>query len=113
MKLYSVLFLSESLFAEAAPAIPSYEGTFFKMVLSLVGLLALVLITIWLLKKMSHGRFGSFGAQKSIQILEKKSLSPKTLLYIVEIDGKKVLLAESQLEVRAILPLHPDQEDFS
>jgi flagellar biogenesis protein FliO len=79
---------------------PSYEGTLIKMVLTLAGLVTLVFLTIWVLKKVSHGRFGNFGSQKKISIVEKKPLSPKTLLYLIEVDGKKVLLSESQLEVR-------------
>ena len=39
---------------------------------------------------------------KNIKILEKRAISPKSLLYIVEIDGKKILISESNLEVRKI-----------
>lgn len=88
---------------------PSYEGAFIKMLLTLGGLLALVFLTIWLLKKMTNGRFGSLGTQKKIHILEKKPLSPKTLLYLIEIDGKKALISESQLEVRTLLPLTEEE----
>ena len=86
-----------------SPPIPSYEGIFIKMMLSLGAILALVLVTIWLLKKLSHGRIGGFGSQKKILILEKKNLSPKTLLYLIELEGKKILISESQFEVRMLL----------
>jgi len=88
---------------------PSYEGAFIKMLLTLGGLLALVFLTIWILRKMTQGRFGSLGTQKKIHILEKKPLSPKTLLYLIEIDGKKVLISESQFEVRTLLPLTEEE----
>ncbi len=90
--------------------IPSYEATFIKMLITLGGLLALVFLTIWIIRKASNGRFGSLGNQKKIIILEKKPLSPKTLLYLIELDGKKILISESQLEVRTIS--HPIEEDM-
>ncbi len=90
--------------------IPSYEATFIKMLITLGGLLALVFFTIWILKKISNGRFGSLGTHKKIIVLEKKPLSPKTLLYLIELDGKKILISESQLEVRTLS--HPVEEDM-
>lgn len=86
---------------ESAP-IPSYESTLIKMLLTLGGLLLLVFLTIWALKKISHGKFGGFGSQKKINIIEKKPLSPKTLLYLIELEGKKILISESQVEVRSL-----------
>jgi flagellar biogenesis protein FliO len=71
-----------------------------KMILVLVGLVVLALFTYWLLRKVSQGRFRTLGRKPVIQVVERKQLSPKTMLYIVELEGKKVLLSESQLEVR-------------
>lgn len=95
------------------PALPSsqqmtdsYHYAFIRMLLSLLGLLVLVIGTFWVLKRISKGKF-RFGSHKAIQILEKRSLSPKTLLYIVEIEGKQILLSESQLEVRSLSTLEP------
>jgi flagellar biogenesis protein FliO len=88
----------------------SYHGAFIRMLLSLVGLLVLLFGTFWFLKRMGRGRMG-FGSRQSIQILEKRSLSPKSVLYIVEIEGKKILLSESQLEVRALSEIAPEIEE--
>lgn len=89
----------------------SYEHTLIKMLLTLGGLVALVLLTVFVLKKLSHGRLSGFGTQKKIMILERKPISPKTVLYYVELEGKKILLAESQIEVRQVMELSQD-EDF-
>lgn len=82
-----------------------YEHAFIKMILTLGGLLLLVFLTLWALRKISHGRVGNFGSQKKIKIIEKRPLSPKTVLYLLELDGKQVFISESQLEVRSILNL--------
>ena len=39
---------------------------------------------------------------KAIKILEKRVLSPKSILYLVKVENKKVLISESHMEVRAI-----------
>lgn len=95
----------KSFLLEISPEVPdlgSYEPAFGKMLLTLGGLLVLVFLTLWILKKVSHGKFGSFGSYKYIKVLERKSLSPKTLIYVLEVEGKKILVSESQLEVRVL-----------
>lgn len=108
--LVSGCLLADDATPPAGHSMPSYEGTFFRMILTLVGLLVLVFLTIWALKKLSHGRFGKMGTQKRITVVEKKALSPKTLLYLVEMDGKKILVSESQLDVRMLL--QPNEQEL-
>lgn len=80
----------------------SYEGSFLRVIVSLVGLIILVVVTFWILKRLGRGRFGKFGSDKSIHIIERRPLSPKSVLYLVEVGNKRVLLSESQLEVRSL-----------
>ncbi|MBI3211158.1 MAG: flagellar biosynthetic protein FliO [Simkania negevensis] len=80
----------------------SYETTFIKTLIVLVALLLLVILTVWMFKKISHGRMRSFNFHKTIKVIEKRPLSPKSMLYLVEVAGKQVLIAESQFEVRKI-----------
>lgn len=89
--------------------LPSYEGAFTKMMLSVVALLVLVGLTLWVLKRLNHGRWRGLGSSKSIQILERKPLSPKSMLYLIEVEGKQFLLAESQLEVRSLCSLNEEK----
>lgn len=81
---------------------PNYEHAFLKMILTLLGLLILVFLTFWIFRKLSHGRFGSLNFNRSIKILEKRPLSAKSMLYLVELENKKILISESQLEVRSL-----------
>ena len=83
----------------------SYETAFIKTIVVLVGLLILILLTVWMFKKLSRGRLRSFNYLKSVKILEKRPLSPKSMLYLIEVGGKQVLISESQFEVRAITAL--------
>jgi flagellar biogenesis protein FliO len=79
----------------------SYESAFVRMLVTLLGLVFLIFATFWVLKRMGRGKF-SMGSGRSVNILERRALSPKTMLYIVEIGNKKVLISESQVEVRSL-----------
>lgn len=79
----------------------SYESAFVRMLVTLLGLVFLVFATFWILRRMGKGKF-KMGSGRMINIIERRALSPKTMLYIVEIGNKKVLVSESQLEVRSL-----------
>jgi len=80
----------------------SYKAAFIKMILLLIGLIALAIFTLYMFKKISRTRFFQ-GNDKSMKILEKKPLSPKSMIYLLEIEGSKVLIMESQIQLRAKL----------
>lgn len=85
-------------------ATDSYKSTFSKMLGSLVMLVAVLVATMWILKRINRGKF-RFGNSQHISIVEKRALSPKTVLYCLKIGGKEILISESQLEVRALTTL--------
>ena len=84
------------------PPVQDYGASFFKMILMLFALFVVVVLTVWIIKKWGHGRLGRFKDKQGIHILEKRILSPKTALYTVEVEGARLLVVESQLEVRAL-----------
>lgn len=90
-------------------ATESYQHAFSRMIFSLIALIVLLVGGVWFLKRLSKGKF-RFGMHKQVEILEKRPLSPKTALYVVRIDGKKVLISESQLEVRRLCTLEEIEE---
>ena len=89
----------------------SYETAFIKTIVVLIGLLLLVILTVWMFKKISRGRLRTFNYQKSVKILEKRPLSPKTMLYLIEVGGKQVLISESQFEIHTVTTLDYLDED--
>jgi len=89
--------------------VPGYEGAFLKMFLALIGLIAGIFLTVWLLKKIGQGRW-SGGGNKSIKIIEKRPLSPKTMLYVIDVDGQQSVIAESQLEIKHLMTLEKEAE---
>jgi flagellar protein FliO/FliZ len=92
--------------AELEPSLALSTGdyglAFVKMMLTLFALAALLFGTLWFLRKIIQQRLQKGPKDSSIVILEKRMISPKTMLYLVEIENKKVLLAESHLEIKRI-----------
>ncbi|NGX59369.1 MAG: hypothetical protein KR126chlam3_00520 [Chlamydiae bacterium] len=89
-------------FFDIAEAPVSYKGAFMKMMLTLLGLIVLIVISVWMLRRVSHGRMKQMNLGRAMKVIERRPLSAKTVLYLVEISGKKVVIAESQVEVRGI-----------
>jgi flagellar biogenesis protein FliO len=83
--------------------VPGYEGAFLKMFLVLIALIVGIFFTVWILKKLSQGRWAQGNQNRSIKIIEKRPLSPKTMLYIIDVDGQQSVIAESQLEVKHLM----------
>lgn len=108
--LVTFVCLSSLLMAEAPapgqpdqiPAPPTYEHALGKMLLTLFGLIVLIFLTLWVIRRLSAGRFSQqMKDSRAIKILEKRALSAKSVLYLVEVGDKRLLLSESQLEVRS------------
>lgn len=89
---------------ETVTQIPSGDlgAAFAKMFLSLLALLILLFVSYWFLKRLVQNRLQKGTSDSAIQILEKRMISPKTMLYLVEVDNKKILLAESHLEIKRL-----------
>lgn len=90
--------------AEAAgPLPPSDIGmTLVKMLLTLLALALLLFASFWFLKRLIQNRLQKGVGKQSIAILEKRMVSPKTMLYLIQVENKKILFAESHLEVKAL-----------
>ena len=89
---------------ETTNALPPTDiaGTLLKMLLTLGALIALLFATYWFLRRIIQNRQQKGAAQPAIEILEKRMVSPKTMLYLIQIENKKVLFAESQLEIKVL-----------
>ncbi|MCK4934041.1 MAG: flagellar biosynthetic protein FliO [Simkaniaceae bacterium] len=92
----------------------SYESAFMKTMLILALIVVLMGLTFWMFKRLSQSRVKQQNYMKSIKILEKRPISPKSILYLIEVAGKQILIAESQIEVRTIQNFDwPKKENFN
>ncbi len=79
-----------------------YGIAFVKMFLTLIALILLMVGSFWFLRRLVRSRFNRSSGEQMIHVLEKKMISPKSMLFLVEVDGQKILLAESQHEIRRL-----------
>ena len=73
---------------------PEFQGAFFKMILAVIAVIVLGFITFWAFRKLTRARIEAANSNKAIKVLEKRILSPKSILYLIEYEGKKILISE-------------------
>lgn len=66
-----------------------------KMFASLGLIIALILIVAWFLKRMVNTRIEQSNSKSPIKILDRRNLSPKSILYLLEVEGTGIVIAES------------------
>ena len=99
---------------DVSPLTTNYSHALTKMVLTFLALLILFGVSYWLMKRVGRNRMTNMNNLKAIKIRERRPISPKTTLYLIELSGKEILIAESQHEVRALSTYEwPDEEKDS
>ena len=122
IRLLILSFLSLPLFGEdpltldaAAPGMEEMQFgfKFMQMVFSL-GFILLILVTgAWITKRFFKQRLLQMNTVSYIKIREQRSLSPRSSLYLLEINGQGLLIGESQttLELLGKVDLKEDQNN--
>ncbi|NGX55399.1 MAG: hypothetical protein KR126chlam2_01034 [Chlamydiae bacterium] len=116
MKIVSFLFLLSSFFTsplladDGATDGPSfnYWGEFVNMLVTLGIIIVMVIASVWILKRIMRSRMRNLNHTTGIKLLERRSLSSKSSLYLVDILGKSVVISESPAGVQLITELPPD-----
>ncbi len=72
------------------------RALFFRTLFLLIGLCALVIGGGYLLKRITGGRLSSFSTNGSILLIERKYLSPKSSIWLLEVQGQPIVVVDSQ-----------------
>jgi len=67
-----------------------------KTVLLLAGLVGMLYGTAYFVKRMSGGRFTSSATEGEIRLVERKYISPKTSVWLLDIRGLSIVVVEGQ-----------------
>lgn len=92
---------SEALKKDNLEELPVEEQTnrflyeFIKMLIMLGGLIILLLAANWYVKRLGSQRDQKTNVESVIKIIEKRSLSPRSVVYLLEVDGKSILVGET------------------
>lgn len=73
----------------------NYWSELVNMLLTLGIVIGIILFSVWMLKRMSRAKWKQFGNLQHIRVIERRALSPKTSLYLVEILGKGIVVGDS------------------
>lgn len=88
-----------------------FVGEFFKMLLTLGGIVALMLLASFLLKRFNNTRIQQINESSSIKILERRAITAKTAVYLLTIRGKDVAVFESHNGL-LLIPEIPQEEEI-
>ncbi|SHE10207.1 putative inner membrane protein [Chlamydia abortus] len=82
----------------------------FKMLGSLTLLLALFGIGVWAFKKFLRSKGQGLGNSSTIKILDRRSINPKTCIYILRVVNKILVIAESGENITLLSEFPPDTD---
>lgn len=94
-KTYEPVFPLQDLIKEPPKENDKFFAEFINMLATLGLIIGLILIVAWFLKRLVNTRIEQANSNSSIKILERRNLSPKSILYLLEIEGTAYLVAES------------------
>ncbi len=126
--IYSTFFMIfPSLFGqEASPELPSilteelqqadqmgdtrFFAEFLNMLIYLGALLAVMMLLMFILKKMLANKLDQTNRSSGIKVLEKRQLTPKTAIYILHVLGKEIAIAEGSHGVTKLGEIPAEEE---
>ncbi|MDN3508261.1 MAG: flagellar biosynthetic protein FliO [Simkaniaceae bacterium] len=79
-----------------------YQKSVWQIGITFFIILLAGVIIYWLYKRFAQSRTMAANSIKTIKILERRPLSPKSMLYLVEIGDKQVIIAESQHNITTV-----------
>lgn len=80
---------------EQAADTDKFLSEFMNMLTTLGVLILFIFIATWFLKRMMNVKVQQMNTTSLIKIVERRSLSPKTVLYLLEIRDQEVAIAET------------------
>lgn len=84
---------------------------YFQMIMALVGVLALVFLMFWLMKKFN--RHITVSDSRSMKVLERINLGPDKMLLLVSICGKCMVLGVTSSHTEKLCDLEQTEEELT
>jgi len=84
----------------------------FVRMLSILGMMiGALLLVAWVLKRIMHTRIQQMNATSTIHIIERRALAPKSALYLLEVEGQRMVVAESPAGIQHLTNLKEEREE--
>jgi len=79
-----------------------YGALWDKTLMLLIVVMLILFVGTWYLKKFGTANVKDAGKDARIQLIEKRVLSPKAVVYLLSIDGHKIALSETSSGVQLL-----------
>ena len=89
-----------------------YAAQFLKMILSLGALFALLFVGMWMMRRFYRGKQAWANQRSAIKIIERRPLTAKASLYVVEVEGRSLLIGLSPQGVHRVAELGNAEEPW-
>lgn len=87
-----------------------FSALWYKTFIVLAVLIAVLFLSTWATKHYSRFKIAQNGREAHIQVLEKRVISPKSVVYLLQIEGQKIAISESANGIVLLTNLpHPPQ----
>lgn len=88
----------------------TFQAKFLNMLFLLALLIGFMILASWALKRLMSTKITQLNGSGNIKILETRYLSPRATLYLVEIQDRTILIAESPtaMSLLATFPQEPE-----
>ena len=80
---------------EASTEVDPFQERFQRMMITLFGLVAFMILGAIAVKQLMRARIGQVNQGSAIQLLETRAISHKVSLHLVEIEGERILVGET------------------
>ncbi|MBA3958500.1 MAG: flagellar biosynthetic protein FliO [Parachlamydiaceae bacterium] len=94
-----------------SPEVDQLYGEFFKMMMMLGFIIAFLFLIMWFIKRLLNTRIEQLNTSSYIKIIERRSLTPKTALYVVDVLDKRLILGESQNGINVLSEFSLPEEE--
>ena len=109
--------LLSSVSEEQAVEVKEYHfwEEFLNMILALAFIVTLIMVASSMLKRLSRNRMHQANDANLIKILERRALTPKSAIYLIEVAGQAIVIADSAsgIQTLAELPMGTDLEEVA
>src|SRR5262249_22814472 len=103
-------FTSGEAMGNAAPQVPEFSWLFLKMILAMIFVIALAIVIIrFIIPKITMNR--SRYARTDLKIIDRIPLDTRKVLYVLKVEGRRLLISASDHYVGLIAELESDHDE--
>lgn len=93
------------------PREDNFMKEFVKMLMTLGAIITVLLVVSFLIKRFTNTRIQQINESSDIKILERRAITAKTSIYLLDIKGKQIAIVESHNGL-LLLPEVPNNADL-